>query len=164
MIGFTLSEQQQALKDHAHDFALREMRPRANHHDQTMEYPWEVLRLAHAAGLMNTHVPERWGGLGLGCLDGTILAEELAWGCTGIGTAMEANGLALEPVLAGASDKLIERYVVPMLSELKMAAYAVTEPGAGSDVAAMRTSAVKQGDRYLLNGSKMWITNAGVAD
>jgi acyl-CoA dehydrogenase len=164
MIGFALSEQQQALRDHAHDFAAREIRPVAAHYDQTMEYPWEVIHKAHAAGLMNTHIPERFGGLGLGCLDGTILAEELAWGCTGIGTALEANGLALEPVIAGSSDKLLEKYVVPMLTQPIMAAYAVTEPGAGSDVAGMRSVAVKKGDRFVLNGSKMWITNAGVAD
>jgi acyl-CoA dehydrogenase len=164
MIGFSLSEQQQALRDLAHDFAANEIRPRAAHYDQTMEYPWEVLRKAHELGLMNSHIPERWGGLGLGCLDGAVLSEEIAWGCTGIGTAMEANGLALEPVIAGASDYLMEKYVAPMTSELKMAAYAVTEPGAGSDVAGMRSVAVKKGDRYVLNGTKMWITNAGVAD
>jgi acyl-CoA dehydrogenase len=164
MIGFALSEQQQALRDHAHEFAAREIRPVAAHYDQTMEYPWEVIRKAHDAGLMNTHIPERFGGMGLGCLDGAIMAEELAWGCTGIGTALEANGLALEPVITGASDKLLEKYVAPMLAQPIMAAYAVTEPGAGSDVAGMRSVAVKKGDHYVLNGSKMWITNAGVAD
>jgi acyl-CoA dehydrogenase len=164
MIGFSMSEQQAALRDHARDFATREIRPVAEHYDRTMEYPWEVLKKAHEVGLMNSHVPEKWGGLGLGCIDAAILSEELAWGCTGIGTAIEANGLALEPVIAGASDALLEKYVAPMTQELKMAAYAVTEPGAGSDVAGMRSTAVKKGDRYILNGSKMWITNAGVAD
>lgn len=164
MIGFSMSEEQAALRDHARDFATREIRPVAEHYDRTMEYPWEVLRKAHEVGLMNSHVPEKLGGLGLGCIDAAILSEELAWGCTGIGTAIEANGLALEPVITGASDFLLEKYVRPMTQELKMAAYAVTEPGAGSDVAGMRSTAVKKGDKYILNGSKMWITNAGVAD
>src|SRR5262245_55632650 len=108
MIGFGLSDEQQALRDQAHQFAANEIRTVAEHHDRTMEYPWEVLRKAHALGLMNSHIPERWGGIGLGCLDAAILSEEIAWGCTGIGTAIEANGLALEPVIAGASDALME--------------------------------------------------------
>lgn len=164
MIGFSLSEDQQQLRDLAHEFALNEMRPVAEHHDQTGEFPWEVLKKAHAMGLMNSHIPEKWGGLALGALDACILSEEIAWGCTGIGTAMEANGLALQPVIEGASDYLLEKYVAPMVDEPKMAAYAVTEPGAGSDVAGLRSTAVLNGDHYVLNGSKMWITNAGVAD
>lgn len=164
MIGFDLSEDQQQLKDLAHQFAEGEMRPVAEHHDQTMEFPWEVIRKAHELGLMNTHIPERCGGLGLGAIEGAIISEELAWGCTGIGTAIEANGLALQPVIEGASDALLEKYVAPMTESPIMAAYAVTEPGAGSDVAALRTTAEKRGDHYVLNGSKMWITNAGVAD
>jgi acyl-CoA dehydrogenase len=164
MIGFAMSEAQAALRDHARDFAAREIRPVAEHYDRTAEFPWEVLRKAHEVGLMNTHVPEKLGGMALGCLEAAILSEEIAWGCTGIGTAIEANGLALEPVIAGASDALLEKYVAPMVAELKMAAYAVTEPGAGSDVAGMRSTAVKKGDHFVLNGSKMWITNAGVAD
>lgn len=164
MIGFAPTEEQDALRGLAHDFAEREIRPVAAHHDLTGEFPWEVIKSAHAVGLMNTHIPEKLGGLGLGCLEASMIAEELAWGCTGIGTALEANGLALEPVITGGSDSILERYVAPMAAEPKMAAYAVTEPGAGSDVAGMRTTAVRKGDRFVLNGSKMWITNAGVAD
>jgi acyl-CoA dehydrogenase len=164
MIGFQLSEQQQSLRELAHAFSESEIRPRAEHFDRTMEYPFEVIQKAHAQGLMNTHIPEKWGGLGLGCMDATFINEEFAWGCTGIGTAMEANGLALEPVISGASDFLLEKYVAPMVAEPTLAAYAVTEPGAGSDVAGLKSTAVKKGDRYILNGSKMWITNAGVAD
>jgi len=163
MISFELSEEQTQLRDLARDFAKNEIRPVAVHHDQTMEYPWEVLHKAHGLGLMNTHIPEELGGLGLGTFDGCLIAEELAWGCTGIGTAMEANGLALAPVLIGASEALKAKYVAPMTEELIMAAYALTEPGAGSDVAAMRSTAVKKGDKYILNGTKMWITNAGPA-
>jgi acyl-CoA dehydrogenase len=164
VIGFSLTDEQTALAGLAHDFAAQEIRPVAAHHDQTGAYPWEVVRKAHALGLLNTHIPERWGGLGLGALDATLIAEELAWGCTGIGTALEANGLALQPVIMGASDALLERYVAPMIERPIMAAYAVTEPGAGSDVAALRSTAEKRGDRWVLNGNKMWITNGGVAD
>ena len=164
MIGFQLEEEQEQLKEAAHDFALNEMRPVAVHHDKTGEFPWEVLKKAHELGLMNTHIPEKWGGLGLDALTACIISEELAWGCTGIGTAMEANSLALQPVLEGGSDYIMEKYIAPMNDKLTMVAYAVTEPGAGSDVAAMRSTAVRKGDHYVLNGSKMWITNAGVCD
>lgn len=163
-VSFQLSDEQQALRELAADFARHEIRPAAAHHDETGEYPWEVLRKAHEVGLMNTHIPAEYGGAELSAFDGILLAEELAWGCTGIGTAMEANGLAQQPVILGASDALKRRYLAPMTEKVSMCAYAVTEPGAGSDVQGMRTQAVKQGDKYILNGAKMWITNAGVAD
>ncbi len=164
MIGFSLTEEQEALQQLVHDFAANEIRPVAPHHDETGEYPWDIVHKAHAMGLLNTHVPEKWGGLGLGALDASLVAEELAWGCTGIGTALEANGLALQPVIMGATDYLMEKYVAPMIQSPLMAAYAVTEPGAGSDVAALRTTAELKGDHYVLNGNKMWITNGGVAN
>lgn len=162
-VSFTLTDEQQALQELARDFALNEMRPVAAHHDETGEYPYEVLKKAHGLGLLNTHVEAAYGGLELGAFDGVLIAEELAFGCSGIGTAMEANGLAQQPVILGASDALKKKYLAPMTEELQLCAYAVTEPGAGSDVQGMRTTAVKQGDKYILNGSKMWITNAGVA-
>ena len=163
-VSFQLSEEQLSLQELARDFAKNEIRPAAPHHDVTGEFPVEVLRKAHAQGLMNTHIPEAYGGLDLGALDGVVLAEELAWGCTGIGTAMEANGLAQQPVILGASDALKRKYLAPMTEELQMCAYCATEPGAGSDVQGMRTTAVKKGDKYVINGQKMWITNGGVAE
>jgi len=163
-VNFQLSEEQEALRALAHEFAEKEIRPVAAHHDETGEYPWTVLQKAFDTGLMNTHVPEDCGGLALGAMDGVLIAEELAWGCSGIGTAMEANGLAQQPVILGASHALKQKYLAPMTEHLSMCAYAVTEPGAGSDVQAMKTTAVKKGDKYILNGNKMWITNAGVAD
>ncbi len=163
-VSFALTDEQKALQELARDFAISEMRPVAAHHDETGEYPYAVLEKAHALGLLNTHVEAAYGGLELSSFDGVLIAEELAYGCSGIGTAMEANGLAQQPVVLGATDFLKKKYLAPMTEKLSLCAYAVTEPGAGSDVQGMRTSAVKQGDKYLLNGSKMWITNAGVAD
>ena len=164
MISFQPTEEQLALREMVHSFAENELRPVTEHHDTTGEFPHDVLRKAHELGLMNLNVPERWGGLGFGAMDACVIAEELAWGCSGISTAMEANGLAQHPVIAGASDFLMDKYIAPMIERYSLAAYALTEPGAGSDVQALRTRAVKQGDRWILNGSKMWITNAGVAD
>ncbi|MFT4979719.1 MAG: acyl-CoA dehydrogenase [Myxococcota bacterium] len=163
-ISFALSDEQRSFQALAHEFAAEVIRPAAPHHDETGEYPWEVIKQAHAQGLMNTHIPAEYGGLELSALDGLIIAEELAWGCTGIGTAMEANGLAQQPVILGASDALKKKYLAPMADEPIMCAYAVTEPGAGSDVQGMKSRAIKQGDKWILNGTKMWITNAGVAD
>jgi acyl-CoA dehydrogenase len=163
-VSFALTDEQKALKELAADFARNEIRPAAAHHDETGEYPWEVLKKAHGLGLLNTHVPVEFGGAGLNNFDGILIAEELAWGCTGIGTAMEANGLAQAPVILGATDFLKQKYLAPMTESLQMCAYCVTEPGAGSDVQGMKTTAVKRGDKYIINGAKMWITNGGVAD
>jgi acyl-CoA dehydrogenase len=99
-IDFSLSEEQESLRELAAQFAQDVIRPAAPHHDETGEYPHAVLKEAHKLGLMNTHIPSEYGGLGLGAMDGILIAEELAWGCTGIGTAMEANGLAQQPVIS----------------------------------------------------------------
>ena len=143
-ISFNLSEEQQMLRDMAHDFAKNEIRPVAEHYDTTMEFPWPVIRKAHELGLVSTHIGEDEGGMNLSAMDGLLIAEELAWGCTGIGTALEANGLAQQPVILGASDFLKKKYLAPMVDEPRMCAYAVTEPGAGSDVQGMKTTAVKK--------------------
>ncbi|MCB9746724.1 MAG: acyl-CoA dehydrogenase family protein, partial [Alphaproteobacteria bacterium] len=117
-VSFELSEEQEALRSLAHEFSRDVIRPAAPHHDQTGEFPREVLAQAHELGLMNTHIEEAHGGFGLGALDGLLIAEELAWGFTGIGTAMEANGLAQQPVILGASDALKQKYLAPMTEEL----------------------------------------------
>lgn len=163
MIGFDLNDEQKMYQKTAFDFARDVIRPVSVHHDQTGEFPWEVLQQAWELGLMNTMIPEANGGLGLGCLDACILAEEMAWGCTGIGTAMEANQLAISPLIFAGTDEQKQRFLGPMTEELQMAAYAVTEPRAGSDVQGIGTRAVKKGDKYIINGDKMWITNGSVA-
>ena len=168
-ISFQLSEDQIMLREMANDFARDVVRPVAPHHDQTGEYAWDVIRQAWEVGLMNLHVPASHGGMELGHLDGVLIAEELAWGCSGIGTSLEANGLAQSPVLVSEDDALIKKYLAPQVHDLKndrpiMCAYALTEPGAGSDVSNLKSRAEKVGDKWILNGNKMWITNAGVAD
>ena len=163
-VSFDLTEDQLAIQDAARTFARDVMRPAAPHHDATGEYAYDVLKQAWEQGLMNTHIEAAYGGAELDAMAGVIIAEELAWGCSGIGTAIEANGLAQQPVILGANDALKKKYLAPFAERFGLCAYAVTEPGAGSDVQAMKTTAVKQGDSWVLNGSKMWITNAGVAD
>src|SRR5262245_13559145 len=152
MISFQLTDEQKALQNLARDFAKNEVALKAAHHDETGEFPRAILQKAWDAGLMNTHIPEKHGGAGLGVLDGVIVAEEIAYGCTGIMTAMEANGLAQAPVIVAGNEDQCERFLRPLAEKLSFAAYGVTEPGAGSDVAGIQTRAVKKGDEYVLNG------------
>jgi acyl-CoA dehydrogenase len=163
MIDFSLSDEQRQLRDMAREFAQNVIAPAARAHDESGEFPLEICRQAWDLGLMNMHIPEAYGGLGLGSLDGCILAEELAAGCTGIYTALEANVLAEEPLIQAGSEELKKEWLAPMTSEFRLASYAVTEPDAGSDVAAIKTRAVRHGDEYVINGTKMWITGAGKA-
>jgi len=164
MIGFELNEMQQAFQDMARQFARNEIAPVAAEHDEKGTFARDVLKKAWEAGLMNPHIPEDCGGMGLGALDGCIISEEIAWGCTGIGTAMEANTLAQMPVIVAGNAAQKKKYLGMLTEAPKFCAYAVTEPGAGSDVGAARTTAVRKGDKWVIDGQKMWITNAGVAD
>ncbi|RAL22481.1 acyl-CoA dehydrogenase [Lujinxingia litoralis] len=169
MIGYGLSDDQKMYQKTARDFARDVIRPASEHHDQTGEYPWEILTKAWELGLLNTMVPAEYGGLGLGALEACILSEEMAWGCTGIGTAMEANQLATAPLIMFGTEEQKKKYLGMLVDGLKddgtphMAAYCVTEPGAGSDVQAVKTRAVKEGDVYRISGQKMWITNGAKA-
>ncbi len=164
MIDFGLSEEQQQFRDLAHEFAEKEIAPNAAHHDVTGEYPREICKKAWELGLMNTHIPEEYGGLGLGVLEGCLISEQVAWGCNGIGTAMEANTLAEAPIIVAGTDEQKKKWLTPLTEEFLLTAYCVTEPDAGSDVQGIKTKAKRHGNDYVLSGSKMWITNGGVAE
>ncbi|MGM0578189.1 MAG: acyl-CoA dehydrogenase family protein [Myxococcota bacterium] len=164
MVDFKLTEEQQMLRQLARDFTKNEIMPAAEHHDRTGEFPEAICRKAWENGLMNIHIPESCGGLELGSFEGVLVGEETGYGCSGIGTAMEANNLAEAPVIVAGSEELKKKILGPMTEEFQMASYCVTEPGAGSDVAGLSTTAVKKGDKWVLNGQKMWITNAAKAD
>ncbi|MEA2394195.1 MAG: acyl-CoA dehydrogenase [Solirubrobacteraceae bacterium] len=167
MVDFTLTDEQKSLRELAHDFAEKEIRPVAWEYDKDGTWPGEILDKAHELGLMNNHVPEEYGGPGLSYLDGCIIEEELSWGCSGITTSLGANGLASAPVHLGASDEVKHEYFTELIESPKLASFCLTEPDAGSDVSGMRTRAVKSPtapDTYVLNGSKCFITNGGYAD
>lgn len=164
MVDFALTPEQQQIVQLAREFAEKEVRPRSAHHDQTGEFPRDICRKAWEIGLMNTHVPEAYGGTELGVMDGCLIAEEIGAACTGIGTAMEANNLAEAPLILAGTDEQKKEFLTPMTKELRFAAYCVTEPQSGSDVSGVKTAARRVGDEYVLNGNKIWITNAGVAD
>src|SRR5450756_2888086 len=132
MIDFSLTEEQVQLQELARKFAREEIIPKAAYHDQTGEFPREIVKKAWDIGLMNTHVPVEYGGAGLGVLDGCLITEEFAYGCTGIATAMEANGLAAAPVIVAGNEEQKKEFLGRLTREPLFAAYCVTEPGAGS--------------------------------
>jgi acyl-CoA dehydrogenase len=162
-VSFALTEEQKELRRLAHDFAEREIRPREAEHDAEQRHPAEVIAHAHELGLMNLHVPVEYGGLGLSAFDGMLVGEEINWGCTGIGTSILANGLGAAPVILFGSAEQKARWLAPLTEQPILCSFALTEPGAGSDVAALRSTAVRDGEEYVLNGSKTFITNAGHA-
>jgi acyl-CoA dehydrogenase len=164
MVDFTLTDEQKNLRELAHDFAEKEIRPVAWEYDKDGTWPKEILQKAWEVGLMNTHIPEEYGGPGLGYLDGCLIEEELSWGCSGIQTSLGCNGLATAPIVLGGSEAVKKKYLGAITEELRLASFCLTEPDAGSDVSGMRTTAVKMGDKYILNGSKCFITNGGYAD
>jgi acyl-CoA dehydrogenase len=164
VVDFTLTDEQKSLRELAHDFAAKEIRPKAWEYDRDGTWPQDIIDKAHEVGLMNTHVPEEYGGAGLSYLDGCLIEEELAWGCSGIQTSLGANGLAGAPILLGGSEEVQREYFGELVESPKLASFCLTEPDAGSDVSGMRTRAVRKGDKYVINGSKCFITNGGYAD
>jgi len=162
-VSFALTEEQKALRELARDFAAKEIRPKEHEYDEKMQHPADVIAKAHEVGLMNLHIPEAQGGPGLGCFDGMLVGEELYWGCSGIGTSISANGLGAGPVVLFGSEEQKDTWLRPLLEEPILCSFGLSEPGAGSDVASLKTTAVREGDEYVLNGSKTFITNAGYA-
>ncbi|CAH1366629.1 hypothetical protein MTP99_007941 [Tenebrio molitor] len=162
--NFALTDTQREFQELARKFAREEIIPVAGEYDKSGKYPWDIIKKAWSLGLMNGHIPEDLGGMGNSVFDGCLIAEELAYGCTGIMTALEASGLGQTPVLIAGNKEQQKKYLGRLLEEPLVAAYGVTEPGAGSDVSGIKTKAEKKGDEWILNGQKMWITNGGVAN
>ncbi len=162
-VNFALNEEQKMIQQLARDFARNEMAPVAEHYDQSHEYPWPIIKKAQALGFTTLNVPEEYGGLGLSLFEECMVSEELAWGCSGMSTAMGVNGLAILPVLIGGNEEQKKEYC-GRLVDGQMASYGLTEPEAGSDVAGIKTTARKNGDHYILNGSKTFITGATVSN
>jgi acyl-CoA dehydrogenase len=163
-VSFALTDEQKELRALAREFAAKEIRPKAAAYDVAMTHPADLIAKAHELGLMNLHVPAEYGGLGLNAFDGMLIGEELNWGCSGIGTSLGANGLGAGPVLIAGSDEQKARFLPPLIESPILCSFGLSEPDAGSDVARLKTTAVRRGDEYVLNGSKTFITNAGYAD
>src|ERR1700730_6802620 len=164
MVDFTLTDEQRSLREMAHDFAVKEIRPVAWDYDRDGTWPQDILEKAWDVGLMNSHIPEEYGGAGAGYLDGCLIEEELSWGCSGIQTSLGCNGLASTPVMLGGSEDLKREYLGRLTEAPLLASFCLTEPDAGSDVSGMRTTALRKGDKYVINDSKCFITNGGYAN
>src|SRR5690349_3936623 len=164
MLGFDLTDEQRELKSLAHKFAEQEIIPRAKEYDEKETFPRDVCQKAFDAGLINFGVPKELGGPGLGVLDTSLIVEELNYGCAGISNAVGANDLATLPLLVAGNEEQKKTYLGGLMKKLTFCAFAITEPGAGSDVAAMSTTYRREGDQFVLNGTKHFISNGSVAD
>ncbi|MBM4242198.1 MAG: acyl-CoA dehydrogenase [Deltaproteobacteria bacterium] len=158
-----LTESQEALIETARRFAAEKIVPVAGKYDESGEFPTEVFHEAWELGLMNVEVPEAYGGLELSTTDGCLIAEELAYGCSAIATSIMANHLGALPLLIAGTDPQKQEYLFRLTTDFSFCSYACSEPEAGSDVAGMQTRLVRDGDGWILNGQKRWITNAGHA-
>ncbi len=164
MVDFSLEPKQIELQEKVRDFARREMIPNARKYDESAEFPWDIVKKAYDEGLMNGPVPVEYGGNGHNIFESALASEELGAGCVGIGICMDANTLALTPLLLGASDEQKKRFFGQIIETKGVAAYALTEPNAGSDVAGIKSTAILHGDKYILNGHKRFITNGAVSE
>ncbi len=163
-MNFGLSDDEKALQETARKFAREVMRPQAAHCDETSTFPKDIIEAASDLGLMNMTIPAQFGGMELPHVAQAIVAEEISWGCAGMATSMIANDLALLPIIIGGSQEQKERLLRPFTTGFKLVSFALTEPGAGSDVAGLRCTARREGDFYVVNGTKQWITNGEYAD
>ncbi len=163
MLDFGLSDEQKALIETARRFAKERIIPVAAECDREARFPRDVFEAAHEIGLINPTVPPEYGGAGMGELENAMIAEQLAYGCTGIQTSMLANTLALTPIKLGGNDEQKKKYLGMLTAEPLFASYCTTEPSGGSDVASLKTRFSQHGDEYVINGEKSWITNATMA-
>jgi acyl-CoA dehydrogenase len=164
MIGFSLTDEQRALQDTARRFARAEIVPVAGRLDREEEFPQRICEKAFELGLVNLTVPAELGGPGLSHLEQVLVSEEIAAGCVAVATTLVGNDLALLPIALHGTPDQQRRLMQPFTERLRFAAFCLTEPGAGSDAAGLQTRARREGDAYVLEGTKCFITNGGVAD
>ncbi len=162
-MDFALTDDQLQLKDLTHQFAKNEMRPVAGEYDEKNEFPYEVMQKAFEIGYLTSGIPLEYGGTGFSNVDNAIVCEELGWGCAGMFTSMMANTLALTPIVLYGSHEQKKEFLEPFTKEMGFACFGLTEREAGSDNSMITTTAVKDGDNYIINGSKTFITNAGIS-
>jgi len=164
MIGFELTSEQKGLQKKAKRFSKEVILPVADQHDRDGTFPLDVMEKAHQEGFLTPLVPKEYGGQGLGVLDNCIIAEELAAGCMGVYVSIFVSTLAIYPIIKFGTEDQKERFLKPICSKFGLASYCLSELTVGSDPASMKTTAILQGNHYILNGTKMWITNGGYAD
>ena len=163
MYGFDITEEQKGLIETTRRFTRERIIPVAGQYDEEEKFPEELFHEAHALGLANLEVPQEYGGMGLSCLDHCLVLEELSYGCVGIQTVFAGNMLGSMPIILAGTDEQKQKYLTSLINEPIFAAYACSEPDAGSDVAGLSTRYDKVGDEYVITGQKRWITNAHAA-
>ena len=163
-MNYLLTDEQQMIKDLCDQIAEERIKPVAARFDETGEFPWEIVKLLADADIFGVFVPEEYGGMGGGVLEMALVTEALSWGCGGIALAFGGTGLGTVPILLYGNDDQKARYLPDIAAGKKLAAFAITEAEAGSDAGNIRTSAEKDSDHYVLNGTKQWITNGGEAE
>jgi len=164
-MDFELTEEQQLLQETVRDFAESEVKPLAAQIDRDATFPKETIQKAAELGLTGINVPEQYGGAGLGSLDTILVIEQISRCCAATGVILSVNNsLVCDPLNKFATEEQKQRILKPLASGEKLGCYALTEPQAGSDASNLRTTAVLDGDHYVVNGEKVWITNAPEAD
>lgn len=166
-MDFDLTDEQRLWKKSVHDFVEKEVRPKAREVDEKSEFNWEATRKMGPLGLLGLNIPEEYGGAGVDAVSAAIAIEELGWGCGSTALAIAAhNGLGTTPLVLFGSEALKKKWLLLVASgKNKLASLALTEPDAGSDLqGGVKTRGVKDGDCWIINGSKMWCTNASIAE
>ncbi len=164
MLDFSLTQEQLELQEKVRSFTRREILPVAWYYDELDRIPLFILRRAFEEGIMNSDIPEKYGGKGYGLVEGALAVEEIAAGCAGLATSVFDNSLGMAPILLSNREHIRQRYLGELAGEFKLMCFGTSEPTMGSDVAGMRCLATRDGEDYLLSGTKYWITNGGIAD
>jgi len=164
MIDYLLTEEQQMIRDVCRQITDEKIRPVAAEYDKTEQFPWDIIKVMADADLFGLYIDEKYGGMGGGIFDLCIATEEFSKGCGGIAICYAASALGTYPILLFGTDEQKEKYLPPLAKGQKLAAFGLTEPAAGSDASAIQTTAKKDGDHYILNGTKHFITNGGDAE
>jgi len=163
-MDYLLNEQQTMVRDLAKKIADEKIAPVAAHYDETEEFAWPIMKILADSDLFGVYIPEEYGGLGGGVVDMCVVTEELSRACGGIALGFAGTGLGTFPILLHGSDEQKKRFLPDIAKGKKLAAFCITEAEAGSDAGSIKTTARKEGDHYILNGTKQWITNAGEAE
>ena len=161
---YFLNEEQEMIRDLVKQIAQEKVTPVAAELDEKGEFPWELMKLFAESDLFALFVPEEYGGLGKGVLDLCIVMEELSKACAGVSVSYAASALGTYPIILFGSEEQKKKYLPQIASGKKLTAFALTESEAGSDAGSIRTTAIRDGDDYILNGNKQWITNGGEAE
>src|SRR3989339_102290 len=163
-MDYFLTEQQKMMRDLAKKIADEKIKPVAAHYDETEEFAWPIMKILADSDLFGVYIPEQYGGLGGGIVDMCVVTEELSRACGGIALGYAGTGLGTIPILLYGSEEQKKKFLPDIAKGKRLAAFCITEAGAGSDAGSIKTTAKKDGDHYILNGTKQWITNAGEAE